>query len=64
MKKLSLPTHLARLMLLGSTLTALALAPSLYAQERDLERASPEAVGLSADGVNDLADAMRKEVDE
>ena len=64
MKRLSLPVYLTRLLILGSTLTALAFAPSLYAQERDLGRASPEEVGLSADGVSDLADAMRKEVDE
>jgi CubicO group peptidase (beta-lactamase class C family) len=61
---MSLPTRLTRLLLLSSTLAALAFAPSLYAQERDLSRASPQEVGLSADGVNDLADAMRKEVDE
>jgi len=64
MKRMSLPTRLTRLLLLSSTLAALAFAPSLYAQERDLSRASPQEVGLSADGVNDLADAMRKEVDE
>ncbi|OFE12598.1 hypothetical protein PHACT_05150 [Pseudohongiella acticola] len=64
MKRLLLPTRLAGLLLVGSTLATLAFAPSLVAQERDLSRASPEEVGLSADGVNDLADAMRKEVDE
>ncbi|MEX0738691.1 MAG: serine hydrolase domain-containing protein [Pseudohongiella sp.] len=63
MKKPSLPICLARL-LLTSALSVLAFAPSLYAQERDLARVSPEEVGMSADGINDLAHAMRQEVDE
>lgn len=60
MKKISLPAYLTSL-LLGFVLV---LAPSLYANERDLSRAEPEEVGLSADGVEDLAAAMRKEVDQ
>lgn len=60
MKKISLPAYLTSL-LLGFVLV---LAPSLYANERDLSRADPEEVGLSADGVEDLAAAMRKEVDQ
>lgn len=64
MKRPPLPVCMARLLLLSSTLAALAFAPSLYAQDRDLGRASPQEVGLSVDGVNDLADAMRKEVDD
>lgn len=42
----------------------LAFVQPLYASDRDLGRASPESVGLSADGVRDLADGMRNAVDE
>ena len=60
MKNLRLPTYLTSL-LLGFVLV---LATPLYAQERDLSRATPSSVGLSEAGVQDLADGMRKAVDD
>ena len=60
MKNLRLPTYLTSL-LLGFVLV---LATPLYAQDRDLGRATPSSVGLSEAGVQDLADGMRKAVDD
>jgi CubicO group peptidase (beta-lactamase class C family) len=60
MKKLSMPVCLTSLTL-G---VLLAFVQPLYANERDLSTASPESVGLSADGVRDLAEGMRNAVDE
>jgi CubicO group peptidase (beta-lactamase class C family) len=60
MKKTLLPAYLTSLTL-GLMLV---LTQPLYANDRDLGRASPESVGLSTDGVRDLAEGMRKAVDE
>jgi len=60
MKNVKLPTYLTSL-LLGFVLV---LATPLYAQERDLGRATPSSVGLSEAGVQDLAAGMRKAVDD
>jgi CubicO group peptidase (beta-lactamase class C family) len=60
MKKLSMPAYLTSLTL-G---VLLAFIQPLYANDRDLSIASPESVGLSADGVRDLVEGMRNAVDE
>lgn len=60
MKKLSMPAYLTSLTL-G---VLLAFVQPLYANDRDLSVASPESVGLSAEGVRDLAEGMRNAVDE
>jgi CubicO group peptidase (beta-lactamase class C family) len=60
MKKHLMPTYLTSLLL---SLT-LVLALPVSAQNRDLGQASPESVGLSSAGIQDLADGMRKAVDD
>jgi CubicO group peptidase (beta-lactamase class C family) len=60
MKKIPIPACLTCL-IMG---VMLAFSQPLYANDRDLGRASAEAVGLSSEGIRELAEGLRREVDD